>query len=390
MIWRGKRADTGEAVQIMTENGRIAGIIPLAPLPEYSQLPLVSAGWFDLQVNGFGGYDLNKENVSEEDVAGTVKALYKKGTAVFLPTIITGSMERMKKGLSAIAKYRNQSRAKQASIPGIHLEGPFLSSEDGCRGAHPREHTCNPDWNKFEQLQEAAQGLIKMVTLAPERKGAQKFIEKLVANGVVVAIGHTMASEEDLDMAVAAGATICTHLGNGSQPMLPRHPNYIWNQLADDRLWAAFIPDGHHLSPKVLQVMLRAKGKRSILVSDTTQFGGMEPGVYDSLIGGRVRLTDTGRLHTLENPQILAGSAASFEEGIATVLNYTDWNLAETIEAMTTRPYEVMGLGNESGALQMGMVANLTLFHLDKQNRPVIEETVVNGETVFKAGLSEI
>jgi len=235
------------------------------------------------------------------------------------------------------------------------------------------------------RLQYAAEGRIGMVTLAPERVGAIAFIERLADSGVVVAIGHTMATAEQLDDAVRAGATLCTHLGNGSHPMLPRHPNYIWHQLADDRLWATFIPDGHHLAPPVLKAMIRAKREKSILVSDTTQFGGMPPGEYSSLIGGKVVLHEDGWLHTAANPDILAGSAASLDTGIANAIRYTDMDLAEAVEAATLRPAKVMR-DERAGRLQVGSPADLTLFDYDVQRGNIaVIETVVSGESVFKA-----
>jgi len=386
MVWQGRQVGTGEAVQVTAKDGLIKSVEPITQISNLEELPWISPGWFDLQVNGFGGFDLNGKLTTLNDVAGTTKALHEKGVSTYLPTVITGSMERMKQALSTIAEYRYGSYPSSQAIAGIHLEGPYLSSEDGCRGAHPREFTRDPQWEEFQELQEAARGLIKMVTIAPERKGSVEFIEKLTASGVVTAIGHTMASDEELDSAIKAGATLCTHLGNGSQPMLPRHPNYIWNQLADDRLWATFVPDGHHLSPKVLKAMLRVKGKRSILVSDTTQFGGMSPGKYRSLIGGEVVLTESGRLHTIENPQILAGSAASLAEGVQNSLRYTDMDLAETIDSITVRPAQIMAMEQSLGVIEPGKQANLTMFYLDEaiESLPEIVETVVAGETVYR------
>ncbi|MEF2246367.1 N-acetylglucosamine-6-phosphate deacetylase [Paenibacillus sp. IITD108] len=393
MKWQGKLITTGEAVQIEGENGVITGVSPLALLSPVAagnqtlgtSLPWISAGWTDLQVNGFGGYDLNAEQTTVEDVEGVTRTLHVKGVTSYLPTVITGSFERMRQAMSVIADYCQTNQYAAASIRGIHMEGPYLSSEDGSRGAHPRVHTRDPNWEEFMRLQDAAEGRIRMVTLAPERDGAIAFIERLAESGVVVAIGHTAATAEQLDDAVRAGATLCTHLGNGSHPMLPRHPNYIWHQLADDRLWAAFIPDGHHLAPPVLKAMLRAKRDKSILVSDTTQFGGMPPGEYSSLIGGKVVLHEDGWLHTAENPDILAGSAASLDTGIANAIRYTDMDLAETVEAVTLRPAKVMR-DERAGRLQVGSPADLTLFDYDAQRGMIsVRETVVAGQSVHKS-----
>ena len=385
MVWCGRIAGTNEAVEITAEQGLITSIRNVES-KQAEHLPWISPGWIDLQVNGFGGYDLNGATTTLEDIEGVTRALLAQGVTTFLPTIITGHYNRMQQAVAAIAQYCQDSHFASDSILGIHLEGPYLSSEDGSRGAHPREYTRDPDWVEFQRLQDAAQGLIRMVTLAPERVGSVGFIEKLTEQGIIVAIGHTMATEEELDAAVKAGATLSTHLGNGSQPILPRHPNYIWNQLADDRLWATFIPDGHHLSPKVLKAMTRVKGEKTIFVSDCTQFGGMAPGEYTSLIGGKVVLTETGLLHTAENPNILAGSAASLAMGIVNAIKYTDMDLAEALDTITIRPAIVM---NESamGRLKVGSPAHLTLFHYDpKQDSKVtIQETVVSGRSVFRS-----
>ncbi|QTH46710.1 amidohydrolase family protein [Cohnella sp. LGH] len=381
MTWQGRLTTTGEAVQIETANGVITQITRL--LQSDSRLPWVSAGWTDLQVNGFGGYDLNAEQTTTEDIEGVTRALHAKGVAAYLPTVITGSFERMHQAMAIIARYCRTNSYASASIKGIHMEGPYLSSEDGSRGAHPRAYTRDPDWDEFMRLQDAAEGRIVMVTLAPEREGALAFIERLAKSGVVVAIGHTMATAQQLDDAVQAGAAVCTHLGNGSHPVLPRHPNYIWHQLADDRLWATFIPDGHHLTPPVLKAMLRVKRDKSILVSDTTQFGGMPPGQYNSLIGGKVVLHENGHLHTTDNPNILAGSAASLDRGIENAIRYTDMDLTEAVEAVTLRVAKVMQ-DDKAGRVQMGSPADLTLFDYDGQSGAIaVKETIVAGQSVY-------
>src|SRR5207244_4307325 len=166
-------------------------------------------------------------------------------------------------------------------LPARHREGPDLSPEDGPRGAHPRQHIRPPDWDEFRRLQDAAGGLIRLVTLAPEHDGALPFIEKLVAAGVVVSLGHTAASGACIRAAAKAGARLSTHLGNGAHAILPRHPNYIWEQLAADELWASIICDGHHLPPSVARCIVRVKTPaRTILTSDAGSLAGLAPGHY--------------------------------------------------------------------------------------------------------------
>src|SRR5262249_8138444 len=147
-----------------------------------------------------------------------------------------------------------------AAVPGLHVEGPYLSPEDGPRGAHPLEHIRPPDWDEFQRFLEAAGGRIRLLTLAPEAEAALPFIERLPAAGIVVAIGHTGADPETIHAAVRAGARLSTHLGNGAHSMIRRHPNYIWEQLACDDLTASVIADGHHLPASVLKCFARVKG----------------------------------------------------------------------------------------------------------------------------------
>ncbi|MBW7461558.1 N-acetylglucosamine-6-phosphate deacetylase, partial [Paenibacillus sepulcri] len=164
---------------------------------------------------------------------------------------------------------------------------------------------------------DAARGKIKLITLSPEWPGTASFIEKCAKAGVQVSIGHTAAAEEQIREAAAAGARLSTHLGNGAHLMLPRHPNYLWAQLAEEELWTCIIADGFHLPDSVLKVVRSVKGKRTILVSDAVYLCGMAPGTYENHIGGRVVLTPEGRLHLEQNPRLLAGSAQMLHRGIS-------------------------------------------------------------------------
>jgi N-acetylglucosamine-6-phosphate deacetylase len=225
----------------------------------------IAPALLDMQVNGFAGRDLNAPDASPEDVAAITAALHEGGVGLWCPTVTTGPFERMSASLRAVAKACEEDRRVAASVAAIHLEGPYISAEDGPRGAHPAEHAREPDADEFRRLQDAAGGRIGIVTLAPELPGA-----------------------------VEAGARLSTHLGNGAHALLPRHPNYIWEQLAEDRLWASLIADGHHLPPSVVRCFVRCKGPgRVILVSDAVRCAGLEAGHYE--FGGRqVELTRDG------------------------------------------------------------------------------------------------
>ncbi len=381
MEWKGKRVDTGEPIQVAVHNGVIRSV---EAAEDDGHLPWISPGWIDLQVNGFAGYDFNDETTTAQDFIGVTRAMWTKGVTSYLPTVITGSFERICRAMAAYAELCESADEVNFSIPGIHLEGPYLSDEDGPRGAHDRAHIRNPDWQEFMEWQNASGGRIRLVTVAPEREGAISFIQRLHEAGIIVSLGHTNATAEQINQAIEAGAALSTHLGNGAHPILPRHPNYIWEQLGDDRLWATFIPDGHHLAPKVLKSMVRAKQSKALFVSDCVKFGGLPPGRYTSEIGSEVILHADGRLNTAANPAILAGSAQSLDLGIASALQKAGIDLSEAIQAVTARPAEAMGF-DRLGRLEPGAAGNLTLFHFpDPDGELAIVETVVNGNIVYK------
>ena len=331
------------------------------------------------------GFDLNEDETSYKDVAGVTKHCLQTGVTQHLPTVVTGSDKRIHHALSVIAKACDTDETVRNSAVGIHLEGPYISEHDGPRGAHNVKYVCNPDWDQFQRWQESSGGRITMVTLAPEREGAMSFIAKLAGQGIVVCLGHTMASTEQIEQAVQAGAASSTHLGNGAHPILARHPNYIWDQLAEDRLYGSFISDGHHLSFRTLKAMLRAKGDKAILVSDAVKFAGMSPGEYASIIiGGNVVLGANGRLSTKSNPNILAGSANTIPEGIGNVVQWTGFSLKDTVDMVTARPAKLMGLDHHGRMLE-GFKANLTLFSIQPDGKARVEESVLNGKSAYMA-----
>mgnify|MGYP001809648595 CR=1 FL=1 len=275
---------TGEGLAVTVRDGVIAAVTSGAPTGDMYLTP----GFVDLQVNGFAGHDMNPgpAGTTPDAVAGLVEALRAQGVTRFCPTLITASASTLLASLRAIREARSRPDIA-AAIPCVHVEGPWISPADGARGAHPPAHVRDPDPDEYEAWREASGGCVGLVTLCPARPGALDMIARLAARGVAVAIGHTDAGPEAIHAAAAAGARLSTHLGNGIAATLPRHPNAIWAQLADDRLSASFIADGHHLPDDTLTAMIRAKGiARSILVSDATALGGRPPGRYHTPIGG--------------------------------------------------------------------------------------------------------
>jgi N-acetylglucosamine-6-phosphate deacetylase len=337
---------TGEALALESSAG-VWRVHSTDELPEGAVF--ISPAWLDIQVNGFAGGDFNSPDATPETAARIVARLADEGVAQCLPTVITQSHAHMARCLSTIACAMAQEATVRNAIAGIHLEGPWISPLDGARGAHPREQVRRPAWDEFERLQDAAQGHIKLVTLAPETDGAMPFIERLVRAGIVVALGHTVAGTQAIADAVQAGATLATHLGNGAPAMLPRHPNMIWDQLAEERLYASAIFDGHHLPASVMRVLAKVKGaERLILTSDAVALARMKPGVYDTPVGGNVELRADGRLSVLGTPY-LAGSASSLKDGVENAVRLAGVSLADACRMASLTPAALLGLPEPRG-----------------------------------------
>ncbi len=377
----GKHYRSGELLRIALESGSIVNVCPAVPEDKADwggARVWVAPAFVDIQVNGFAGYDVNGEDVTPDHVAAMVRKLWETGVALVCPTVVTGSRERMLRSLRAIAAACEDSEVESV-IPAIHAEGPFISPEDGPRGAHPREHVRPPDWDEFQRMQDAAGRRIKMVTLAPELPGALEFIEKLSADGIIPAIGHTGASPTDIINAVKAGARISTHLGNGAHAMLPRHPNYLWEQLACDELWASLIVDGHHLPPSVVKCMVRAKGvERCVLTSDAIAVAGLPPGRYR--FGAQdVVVSETYRVGLPGTP-FLMGSALELRRGVENVVCFAGVSLADAIDMASSNPARLLGIEREAGSIEVGRRANLILYDWDaSRNVMRLIATFVNG-----------
>ncbi len=388
MNLKGKLVGTSDVVTVQTEGENIAGIHCGVSTDAIGGDDVwIAPAIFDVQVNGIGGINYKAKNLTVEKIAETTAWMHKTGTGLWCPTVTTSSAEDAIQGLTLLAKACEESEIARASFVGFHVEGPYIASEDGPRGAHPLAHVRDPDWDEFQRYQEAAGGRIAIFTLAPERKGALAFIEKVAATGVIVSIGHSGASPERIRDAVAAGAKMSTHLGNGAHAELPRHPNYIWEQLAADALWAGIIPDGFHLPPSVLKSFYRAKGKERIcLVSDVASIAGLPPGIYGSESGlGESELHANGKISLAGTPY-LAGAGLLLDSGIPNAVRYTDASLSDAIDMASINPARLLGIDNRVGSVAVGKEASLSLFRWkDGQEKLDIVATVVRGQVVYRA-----
>ena len=375
----GVDALTGQAVAVSF--GQTIETVEPAPAPNGS--PYVAPGFIDLQVNGFAGVDYNDPAASHDEIARSIRALFSTGVTRFLPTIITGSFDDMSGALRNLADAR-EKLPEGAAIEGFHIEGPHISPDDGPRGAHPRRWVRRPNLHELHRMQDAARGLIRLLTLSPEWPEAPRFIEGAVREGIVVSIGHTSAGSEQIAEAVAAGATMSTHLGNGGHRVLPRHPNYVWDQLADDRLTAGFIADGIHLPASFLKAALRAKGpERRVLVTDAVMPAGAQPGLY-RLGEQAVELKPDERV-VLAGTAQLAGSALRMHHGVANLMRMAGLNLSEAVAMATVNPARAARVAGRNGGLATGLIGDLVAFNLRGGNIE-IEQTTLAGEVVYRRG----
>ncbi|MGA3075560.1 MAG: N-acetylglucosamine-6-phosphate deacetylase [Bryobacteraceae bacterium] len=344
----------------------------------------LAPGFIDLQVNGFLGVDFNDPKCTPEQIARTIRGLFATGVTRFYPTVITGSPADMLDALRNL-KSAKETLREGVAIDGFHVEGPHISPDDGPRGAHPLRWVRPPHLDEFRRWQEATGNQIRIVTLSPDWPQSLPYIEAIAAEGVVASIGHTNATTQQLADAVSAGATLSTHLGNGAHPVLRRHPNYLWEQLAEDRLMADFIVDGIHLPPSFLKVALRAKTvARSVLVTDAAAPAGCPPGRYQ-LGEQAVELTADNRV-MLVGRERLAGSALRMDRGVENLMRIAGLSLADAVTMATTNAARAGRVPGRTKGLVPGDRADVVMYTFNKSDLTIsIQSTYISGEKFYQA-----
>jgi N-acetylglucosamine-6-phosphate deacetylase len=346
-------------------------------------LPFIAPGFIDIQVNGYRGLDYSSPSLKCEDVEKLIYFLAESGTVMHVPTIITNSQKLICQNLETIAQAVEKNETVKKAIVAIHMEGPYISAVDGPRGAHDKEFVRDPDIKELDQWLEASNGLLKFVTLAPEREGAVEFIKYAVSKNIIVSIGHSGATVEQIKAAVEAGATLSTHLGNGSHAQLPRLKNYLWEQLANDSLCSGIIADGYHLPDSVMKVIYRTKGKdKIVLVSDVALLGGSAVGRY-KWGNINVEVHPDGHLSLADTP-FLAGAGHLLDRGIPIFADAAQIDLAESVKLATINPARLLFNSDNSIGLKEGLKANIVQFRVKGKREPlVIEKTFLEGQQIF-------
>ncbi|QDT54967.1 N-acetylglucosamine-6-phosphate deacetylase [Caulifigura coniformis] len=355
-----RRYDSGEPVRIALQNGRITDVEPIWTREPLEDWPWVAPAFFDLQINGYGGVWFADEKLTVEQVLEVLAGYRTHGVGRLFPTLITSSRKALEHGFRTVRAACEKEAWADRMVAGCHLEGPYISDQDGPRGAHPVQHVRPCDWSEFEALNAASGGRIRLVTVAAEAVGAAEFIRRASDAGILVALGHQAADAAQIRAAVDAGARLSTHLGNGAAGMLKRHPNFLWDQLADDRLIPSVISDGHHLPDAVLKTFVAAKSpERVVITCDASGLAGMPPGVYPTAFGP-FEVVDDGRIVVAGQRTLLAGSALTTEVCVGHMVKATGVTLGQACDMAGRIPLRLCGL--DAPRLIAGAAADLVLF----------------------------
>ena len=344
MEYTGLHTGLNTPVRLSIQDGSIQAV---ETIEAEEDLPFIGPPLLDMQVNGYCGININNEQTaSPEDLQKITETFTELGITFWVPTIITNAQENIINLLENIREAVDMYPDVHKAVPGIHVEGPYISPEDGPRGAHDSRYVREPSIDEYREWQEAAGGMVKIVTLAPEYENASEFIREIVKDGTVASLGHCGSDRDRILEAVDAGATLATHLGNGAHPMVPRHNCYIWELLAEDRIWAGLIGDGFHLPQAQLKNFIRAKRpERVVLTSDVVDLGGMDPGMYE--FGAHtVKMREDGKIVLAENEDIMAGASFHLLFSIEHAVNLAGCSIVQAWNMASINPAEMMGISS--------------------------------------------
>jgi N-acetylglucosamine-6-phosphate deacetylase len=382
MIFRAKHYQTEQIVDVCCDDGKIVSVEKAGNFVPDHQAAFIAPAFFDLQINGAMGVAFSDINLDESGIRKVLSVCMLHGIEAICPTIITNAHTVLIHGFNTLRKACESDPVIARAMPCFHLEGPYISNEDGPRGAHQKQHVRNPVYDEFKEYQEASGNRIKLLTLAPELPGAIDFIRKMNLEGVVVAIGHTAASPMIIREAIAAGARLSTHLGNGSHAMWPRHENYFWEQLGCDLLSASIITDGHHLPEALIKTIVRVKPfEKQIITCDASGLAGLPPGKY-SMWNQEIEILSSGKVVVPGTP-FLAGSGSFTDDCVAHLMSLGVVSISQAIEMATNAPRKLLQLPEIN--IEAGSNANLILFDSNKDVPFRINRVIIDGEVLNKS-----
>jgi N-acetylglucosamine-6-phosphate deacetylase len=344
---------------VVIEDGRIASIASRAAKDAPGNARVIDfpgatlgPAFFDVHIHGAKGHDVME--ASSAALAAMGKFLAQHGTGSYLATTVTAPLDATLHSLSGLAKLLAQPPvAGQARPIGIHLEGPFLSHTR--RGVQPPEHLLAPDVVTFDRLFEAAEGHVRLMTLAPELPGAVELTAHATARGVKVSLGHSDATAAETRAAIKAGAISATHTFNAMRPLDHREPGILGMALTCDAIYAEMICDGIHTAPEMVKLWWRAKGaERAILVTDAMSATGMPDGTYQ--LGDFAVQVANGRAMARG---VLAGSVLTLDRALTNFIKFTGAPLEQALRLLTVNPAAMTGLGDQAGSVAVRMLASL-------------------------------
>jgi N-acetylglucosamine-6-phosphate deacetylase len=312
--------------------------------------------FFDVHIHGAAGHDVMEATPQAIETMG--KFLASRGTATYLATTVTASLDATLRALDGlaneIAKLPQPGRARPL---GIHLEGPFLSHEK--RGVQPAEHLLAPSIATFDRLLDAAHGHVRLMTLAPELPGATELARHASERGVRVSLGHSNATAAETRAGIVAGAVSATHTFNAMRPLDHREPGILGTVLTNDDLYSELICDGIHTEPEIVRLWWRSKGpERAILVTDAMAAAGMPDGEYQ--LGGFAVQVKEGRATARG---VLAGSVLTLDHALANFVKFTDASIEQALRLLSSNPAAMTGLAHRAGSLAPGKSANLVAIN---------------------------
>ena len=372
-LWNG--ADLLENPEVTIEDGRIASIAGQTESSLRKTSPsdsdpkevgtnvaldfaeaMLAPAFFDVHIHGAAGHDVMEATPEALSAIGGFLAAH--GTGSYLATTVTAPLDATLRAVSGLAKLIEKPELLEggqatARPVGIHLEGPFLSQEK-C-GVQPREHMLAPDIGVFDRLFEAAEGKVRLMTVAPELPGAVELTAHARARGVRVSVGHSNATAAETRAVIEAGATSATHTFNAMRALNQREPGILGVVLTTDTVFAELICDGIHTSKEMVRLWYRTKGpERAILVTDAMSAAGMPDGEYQ-LGGFHVRLAN-GRAMA---HGVLAGSVLTLDRALMNMMEYAGAPLVDALRLVTVNPAAMIGLEGEVGSLKVGQAADI-------------------------------
>jgi N-acetylglucosamine-6-phosphate deacetylase len=377
-LWNGSTLIDHPVVAI--EDGRIvsiasreSGALPIQPQARILDFPsaTLAPAFFDVHIHGAAGHDVMEATPEALNAIGSFLA--SRGTGSFLATTVTAPLDKTLRALSGLARLLAQPPAPAQARPlGIHLEGPFLSHAK-C-GVQPVEYLLAPDIAVFDRLFEAAEGHVRLMTLAPELPGAAELAAHATSRGVRISLGHSNANAAETLAAIAAGAISATHTFNAMRPLDHREPGILGTVLTTDSLFAELICDGIHTAPEIVKLWWKAKGpERAILVTDAMSAAGMPDGEYQ--LGGFAVQVANGRAMARG---VLAGSVLTLDHALANFIAFTGAPLSQALRLLTTNPAAMTGLADRTGSLIVGQPA--CLVAVDETGR--LAGSIQNGEPI--------